>query len=125
MLCCTVAVTVAAGEDSQEICAHGVSSGQQSSAESSAGSVQLLQGLCQLSGWGFSLQLEMKGCEPEAYGETGVEGGKGVLELWLLAELLRLLSSPAVPSPYLLQRLVSATPQLQILPRCLLSLCAG
>lgn len=85
MLCCTAAVTVAAGEDTQEICAHGVSSGQQSSAESSAGAVQLPQGLCQLSGWGFHLQLEMKGCRPEAYGETGVEGG-GVLGLWLLAE---------------------------------------
>lgn len=121
MLCCTVAVTVAAGEDPQEICAHGVSSGQQSSAESSAGAVQLPQGLCQLSGWGFHLQLEMKGCGPEACGETGVEGG-GVVGLWLPAGVL---SSPALPSPYLLLRLLSATPQLQILPRCLLSFCVG
>lgn len=44
----------------------------------------------------------------------GLEGGEGVLGLWLPADIPRLLSSPAVPSPYLLQRLLSATPQLQI-----------
>lgn len=32
----------------------------------------------------------------------GVEGGEGVMELWLLAKLLRLVCSPAVPGSYLL-----------------------
>lgn len=37
----------------------------------------------------------------------GLEGGEGGVELWLPTDLLRLLSSPAVPSPYLLQRQVT------------------
>lgn len=55
----------------------------------------------------------MKGCGPEACGEMGVEGGEGVLQPRLPAQLLSLGCSPAA-SIHMTGRLLPTTSQLRV-----------
>lgn len=55
----------------------------------------------------------MKECGPEACGEMGVEGGEGVLQSWLPAQLLSLRCSPAA-SINMTGRLLPTTSQLHV-----------